>query len=308
MNESLWQDLLDGGQVGASRRVDASHPLDLYLSLSQESEPGLVLVTDEQLPAAPRLESLNVTEAKRADGRWALGIWLDDPSLVKLFGQLCSDLIESSRTVVVPSAPSFILSRLRRWQNLLEGGNRGPSLVKLRGLVGELVVLRECLDLWEAVDVVDAWVGPLGEPQDFAFPERVIEVKSVYPTAKTAKITSVAQLDADREEMLAVVTLATVLAEGRGVEPLALAFEIRKAIEARGFPQAAATFMSRVELTLRVDQPYAGPRFRMDGVRYFDVVDGFPRIRRLDLADGIDDARYDILLARCAPFQTQLRR
>ena len=60
--------------------------------------------------------------------------------------------------------------------------------------------MRDCLELWDAADVVDGWVGPLGEPQDFAFPERVIEVKSVYPTAKTARITSIAQLDSDQDQ------------------------------------------------------------------------------------------------------------
>ena len=308
MTESLWQDLLNTGQVGGFRRVDSSHPLELYLTLSLDGEPGMVLFTSEQLPAAPRLESLEITETKRADGRWALGIWLRDPSLLKLFDQLCRDLVEASREVASPSAPGFLVSRLRRWQSLLEGGQSGPSLVKLRGLMGELVVLKACLKLWDPADVVDAWVGPLGEPQDFAFPERVIEVKSVYPTAKTARITSIAQLDVSREQLLAVVTLATVIPEGHGIEPLALASEIQKELQTVGAPQGAVTFMSRVDLVLSVDEPYSGPRFRVDGVKYFDVIEGFPRLRRLEVPEGIDDARYDILLANCAPFEASLRR
>jgi hypothetical protein len=237
-----------------------------------------------------------------------LGIWLGDPSLLKLFDQLCRDLVEASRDVAGPAAPGFLMSRLRRWQNLLEGSSRGPSLVKLRGLVGELVVFRDCLDLWDAAEVVNGWVGPLGEPQDFAFPERVIEVKSVYPTAKTARISSIAQLDSDHVETLAVVTLATVLPDAQGKEPKELVLDIRRRLDRAGVPDAAATFMSRVNLTLPIGEPYTGPRFRIDGTRYYDVENGFPRLRRLEVASGIDDARYDILLADCAPYETTLRR
>jgi hypothetical protein len=38
------------------------------------------------------------------------------------------------------------------------------------------------------------------------------------------------------------------------------------------------------------------------------VVEGFPRLRRLEVSEGVDDARYDILLAHCAPFEAPLRR
>ena len=93
-----------------------------------------------------------------------------------------------------------------------------------------------------------------------------------------------------------------------GLDPLELVFELRDRIEGAGAPQAAATFMGRVGLTLTVDEAYTGPRFRVDETRYFDVADGFPRIRRLDLVNGVEDARYDILLAECAPFATKLRR
>ena len=69
------------------------------------------------------------------------------------------------------------------------------TMSKLRGLVGELLILEMCLDLWPTEDVASGWTGPLGGPQDFVLPGRRIEVKTTFASARSVHITSVDQLD-----------------------------------------------------------------------------------------------------------------
>ena len=52
MSESLWHNLTRGGQYGGFQRVDATHPLDLYVALNDDGHPGIVLFTAVALPAA----------------------------------------------------------------------------------------------------------------------------------------------------------------------------------------------------------------------------------------------------------------
>jgi len=49
--EELWTSLRRES-VEAQRRVDATHPLDLYVDFEQPDRPGLVLFCDER-PNAP---------------------------------------------------------------------------------------------------------------------------------------------------------------------------------------------------------------------------------------------------------------
>ena len=184
------------------------------------------------------------------------------------------------------------------------------GITELRGLIGELLVLRRCLDQWSAVEVVAAWVGPMAAPQDFVLPSLRLEVKTVRPGASTSRISSVDQLDgSDTELCLAVVTLATVDSDQSSLSPAGLIGEIRARLESAAGPGVVLDFDSRLAAGGYVAQPaYERPMFRVEGIRFYDVGPRFPRLRRADLPVGIADASYDIELTRCAPFETELRR
>ena len=53
--EALWDALEREGEPGGVRRVDESHPCDLYAGLDASGRRGLILVTDIEPPAGPRI-------------------------------------------------------------------------------------------------------------------------------------------------------------------------------------------------------------------------------------------------------------
>lgn len=303
--EDIWERLEAGGPGGATR-VDEVHPADLYAAIDAQVHKGLVLFSSTQPPDPPTLDAVDVTSSQRLDGRWALGIWLREPGLMPMFAQLCRDLVESSRTVPPAAAAGHLLARLLRWKELLERGAGPMSMSRLRGLVGELLVLEKCLEVWSIEDVASGWVGPMGGPQDFVLPGRRIEVKTAFASARSVHISSVDQLDTDGPLTLAVVTLTT-LTGGPGIAPADLVDRIDRMLLAQG-AENAAVFRKRLDaLGYRPDPLYRSPMFRLDGVDYYEVEGDFPRLRRESIGLGIDKVVYDVLLGACAGHKSVLR-
>lgn len=309
--EVLWSALDASGEVGGARRIDPEHGCDLYAALDAAGRPGLVLVSGTRPPEPAPFEAVEVTVIQRADGRWSLGIWLRLAALRDQFARLCQELIDASRCIAPPAAAGFLLSQLLRWRRLLEAGS-GTMLgtTELRGLIGELLVLRHCLDHWPAAEVVAAWVGPLDAPQDFVLPALRIEVKAIRPGARTTRISSVDQLDVtDARLLLAVVTLATIGPGAPGLSPANLVDEIQDRLERAAGAGAALDFGSRLAAGGYVAQAgYEQPMFRAEAIRFFEVSDRFPRLRRVDLPAGVAEASYDIELGPCVPFEIELGR
>ena len=302
--EDLWAIAEEDGPGGAVR-VSAEHPADLFAATDAAGRRGILLVTGAEPPARPTLDAVEVTCARRQDGRWALGIWLRDFPLLPLFTRLCADLVESTTTAPPAAAASLLLSRLIRWRELLESGTGPMTLSKLRGLVGELLVLDRCLDHWHAADVVAGWSGPLGGPQDFVLPGRRVEVKAATPAARSVHISSVEQLDTTEALTLAVVTLAT-LAGGEGIAPNELVERVERRISDTG-PELAAQFRRRLDALGYLPDPlYSEPMFRLDGIDFYDVAGDFPRLRKASVPAGNEHVTYDLVLASCAPHRSTL--
>ena len=167
--------------------------------------------------------------------------------------------------------------------------------------------METCLGLWPAEDVAPGWMGPLGGPQDFVLPDRRIEVKATFASARSVHISSVDQLDTDEPLLLAVVILTT-LAGGPGIAPA----EVVARLDERFFatsPETASMYRKRLDAVGYVDVPmYHDPMFRLDGIEFFEVEGDFPRIRRAGLGLGVDKVVYDVLLGACSSHKTALRR
>jgi hypothetical protein len=304
--ETLWDQLAASDKVAGALRVDDIHPCDLYAAIDAEGRLGLVLVTDVAPPSPPALEVVTVTANPRQDGRFSLAFWLQVPALRTPFAHLCEDLVDESRSIEPASAGSFLLARLARWRRLLKG-ERGLSLSEIRGLVGELVVLIQCLDIWPPATVIEGWMGPLEAAQDFILPSRRIETKAIQPDARVVRISSADQLDHTGSLSLAVVTMATVLTESTGVTPRNLVDQVRELLVRKAPESVLVKFEGRLTAGGFADlEADSSLRFRIDDVRYFDVELGFPAITRMMLPDGVAEARYDIELSALLPFSSTL--
>ena len=201
---------------------------------------------------------------------------------------------------------AFALARLARWRRLLSVGQGGLlSEQALRGLVGELLFLKNAILTIGAALSVAGWEGPFDAPKDFQLAGEAYEIKTISLGAATVSIASINQLDAAPGILFLVVyELSAVPAGSSGaITPIGLVEEIRTALVPHGC--VLEDFNARLLAAGFEDQdPYRKMYFRVDGQRSFIVREGFPRLTRSELPHAIADASYELLLADCEAFRT----
>jgi hypothetical protein len=298
--EELWRELRRAGGVPLYRRVAADHPLELYAVVAPPGRPGLMVLGPVEPPRPRPLRTVAIDRGLRPDGRWWLQVVLERPELEAEFTALCRDVVAFTRTgVSAEGAAAAVLKRIERWRTLLEGGRATLDAAAQRGLAAELVVLeREVMPELPAFDAICAWTGPEGTPQDFMLPHGLrLEVKAARPTARSARINGLDQLDPGPDKLdLVVVRLADAPAEA--ADSFSVAGQIgrlRDALAAE--PAALGELESRLgALGWRDDPEVPLVYLRIAGIERHTVDESFPRLTRAMVPAGVEDADYVIVL------------
>ena len=280
------------------RRIDETHPLELYAEFEQPDRPGLVLFCPAKPPDARPLRTLCIDRGRRQDGRWWLRLSLSSPDLQPVFAALCRDIVTFTRSGIKDTAAAAaILTRLERWRALLEGDGKGLTHSALRGLIGELLILEaDLLPHLPALDAVGSWTGPLGTAQDFLLPSgRRIEVKAVRPEATTVRINGLEQLESSSDPLtLAIVRLADAGAEAEGTVTAPRIIERLRGHLAQD-PAALNEFDSRLAAAgWRQHPDHDSVAVRVVAIERHPVGSDFPRLTRRTVPAGVDDADYTI--------------
>jgi hypothetical protein len=297
--EDLWHSLRREA-IGAQRRVDAEHPLDIYADFEQPDRPGLLLICPNQPPDYRPLKAIRIERRVRQDGRWALRVFLEEPKLMAVFTELCRDIVDSTRVGTDPmQLATIVLARIERWRALLQADTAGLDRFALRGLIGELLVLEQRIfPLLGPVESVAAWTGPLGMAQDFHLPSgQRIEVKAVDHDSNQVLINGLSQLDGGEDALvLAVVRLEDTGRDGVNAVTVPLLVERIRAqlVEA---PEPLRSFNSLLRFAgwEAADQG-AQEIVRLVRIDEHDVDATFPRLIRAMVPVGVVEATYKIAL------------
>ena len=263
----------------------------------------------------PNSEGLEVF-ALRLDAEFHLGVRLRAVPFADVFSVLAEDIARQVAEAPDPkAAASAMLARIRRWRKFLAAAAAGLSIEGVRGLVGELLLLRDhLLGSLGPSGAVTAWRAPLRAHQDFQALGGAIEVKAT--TAKqpqTIRITSERQLDTTG---LVFLYLHVVILDERIFDPEQpvvgerlpdLVNDLRRRLERS--PESAEDFEDRLLEAGYLDAEahrYADRLFTPRGEKTFLISEGFPRILELNLPSGIGDVSYSISLPACEPFAVKL--
>jgi len=280
------------------RRVDEQHPLDLYAGTDDDGDRVLLLVTKIVPDLAPSSGAVEVSVSQREDSEWAVIVRLSRPELAEIFGRLCQDLVDTTRTATKDEGAVVLLRRLQRWRRLLEPRQeRSLSERELRGLLGELWVLDTLvLPRLGPSQGVQAWLGPLDAPQDFLVDGTLIEVKTAQPGAQTIPVSSVAQLDASTPLFVGVVTLSPATESTTGAfTPALLLQRVRAAIETSD--TATNEFALRLAETGHDENAaYTKQWYAVLHTTYYRVDQSFPRLTNKDIPAGVMNVAYEVSL------------
>lgn len=297
------------------RRVTDEHPLKLYWGVDSKGQylflvdaPAAGLPERRSIPSLAGIKTAIATE----NGRGKLVLLLNDRLNWELFHALCLDLVQSTCAVKNEmSGGAIILRRLQRWQEFLRKERRDIlSLEQIKGLIGELLFLKDSVAVvcgWE--QAVMSWKGPEDAPQDFAVHDTAVEVKCQSgATRPTVRVSSVEQLNPQLPKgFLVVFTLATAEREdARAFSLNGIVSAIRKAL-ANSSESARERFEDLIYLAgYVISDRYEEFVFQVTDMQCFRLTEGFPRLKSLNVPEGIDKVTYHLNLEACAPFKSEL--
>ncbi len=311
-----WSSIGEEGRSEAGwhvRRVYADAPCEIFAGILQ---PGSVLGLLLEVPLAevpagsalPKSKGFEVDPTLlggSADGRVRFALKLSDPAYEAVFEVLCDDTARATVSEKRPrAAVRAWINRLHVWQEFMaRHGVGGLTESAVLGLLGELLVMRNIIIPTSSVAVaVQAWSGPLGEPNDFAFAGGFLEVKTTVRQApELIEISDIAQLDDTRGTIM--LTYIKLRPSPTGDSLPQVVSTLRTVVASD-----SAKFLNKFDQLL-MSAGYIDAQagiydstYEVNSVEFFHVTGSFPRIRRSDVGGGIRGIRYTIELAACLPY------
>jgi hypothetical protein len=301
-----WRQALENHAQGFSL-VDANHPLQFYIGVTESGHPRVVVRSYSKPRSLTLSEVVLVERFEDEGGMWNLSFIVQDQNFDEVFLRLIDDL--HTRTAECQNESSA-LDRLNlvldQWRRLLKPRPSGVlSMEELRGLVGELWLLTHAFNSSRPIAAaISGWLGPMGLPQDFWYPDSgYYEAKSIGPATTRIKISSEQQLDTNELELLILlvgntpesapgaINLPTLVA--RVLEALAETAESPKEFNdrlARLGVDPAATF-------------YHDTWFVVSRLTSYKVGPSFPAIRATLIPSGVERVTYQIDLSSVDEFK-----
>lgn len=244
------------------------------------------------------------------DGMTWLALSRRESGSTDLFTEMVGD-VAGAMDAAVPDGEERVLKamlrRVRMWQAFMGKGARPLGPEAEVGLAGEISFLSALLDAGVDAEIaLEAWVGPDDAPQDFVLGDGAVEVKATVSTAGfPAKIGSLEQLD---DSFLSPIFLAGIrfaVGESGTTLPERVA-EIEERLASD--PTAVSLFRERTFAA-----GYAESHSDKYTRRFLDkeahvhvVADGFPRLVRGNVPEGVSKALYEIDLSRATAHRTDL--
>lgn len=312
--EELWTELAEAGDPGQpgrrQRRVltDSRHDCFLAVDFPQRRRLLSVVGRDMVVSDVDRHEQLTtgVLLERTVDGTGlpTVSLVLLDGTRSDIFTALTQDLLRTLSETNQDDVGETFTARLREWQRMLSAlAPEGLSPERQRGLLGELLVMRDLLLPAVGTQAVPAWTGPDLQLQDFQFPTVAVEVKtSAGRNLWNVQITGERQLDETPTGTLLLVTLA---------------LDVRRGGSGESLPEVVDTLRDQVdntvrdELELRLTRAgYLGTQAHLYQDRRYvlrrrlvhRIREGFPRIAERDLPPGVSNVSYAVDLLTASEF------
>lgn len=293
---AAWDAIIPVPGQNVGRRADENHPLDFFITYDENGAMQMILTIDFLPPIPASSRQLSVRANARHDGKYALCFSLADKSLREQYVSLCWDIMNCTSAITDKKrGTAAAIKRFCLWQRLFaEGKSRQLSDAEIKGLIGELCVLKQVvLANYTPNAALTGWVGPIGADRDFEMPAEWYEVKAVSLSKDTVSISSLDQLDTDTEGSLLIARIEKASPNTPGYFTLnSLVNEIAAGLadlESRTMFDMRMASTKYDPADPRAEEPYVLHR-----IEVYRTDRDFPRIRRSKVPVSISNAAYDL--------------
>jgi len=319
VTEEDWSDL-EVPQVSPGRsvrRLYPQSPVDMHLSVDHPDGDRMLVISSDAHSASgivrtvqhlPRTGGIEIQVSAVSRLEYELRLVLKATELREVFNPLVADVAQTASLASDPAgAMRSAVERYERWQDLLRAmGSTGLPTEARRGLVGELVVLRDrFLGVLPDVEAVESWTGPTGSNQDFQLPGAAVEVKtSTAKRPQTLQIASERQLDSTGvPAMLLCLVTFDERQGGTGQSLNQVVDSIRHLLTSATARARFDGLLTQAGYLPGHRELYDEHRYTMRDIRFWHVRDGFPRLVEADLPEGVSDCRYHVAIANLEQYR-----
>lgn len=279
------------------QRIDSEFKVNIYLGYNEKGQMSMVIAEPGQKSNVKPSKFINVMIGQREDGRLSLEFALLDEAFKSLFIIFCKDIISICEQAGSSMAISNAITRWKYWKEMF--GKKSDHLLsesEIQGLIGELLVLQKYfLETYDENKAYNSWLGPLGNKKDFEVDNTWYEVKTILEGVLKIEISSLEQLDSDRDGNLAVVRLAkTSTTTSNTISLNKLVNDLLMNIED---PEIRELFLTRLEKKgYSIEPEYDNYCYLLKDITYYTVNAAFPKLTRSQIPQAIGTATYSIIL------------
>lgn len=302
-----WRQLRQGGHASRGEDVPSllsgidadAGPVRFAIGRHGEGRLLVPIGQSERVPAIAETPTLRIVDEYYSFSRstWRfLDLTCLVPELDRVFGEVADEIV--SRISAGHGAIRAFASTLGEFRMLLVPRSSSVQAERLVGLLGELLLLEELLDIEPSA--TDLWRGPLGDRHDFRGGVLAAEVKTTSRTAnQVLHVTSIDQLlePAGGELRLVRYTL-----EETAGGTLTLGVLFTRIAEKSGSPLRIRDLLGRMDCPDPLAEEWNSKRFQLEETRTYRIDAAFPRVVPQSLSigtlpPGTSKLRYDVDLS-----------
>ena len=221
-----------------------------------------------------------------------------------VFSIVAKDILDSLRNQ--KQADTYIVSlkrRIEKWRDFFKNPSKHKLTdTKVIGLIGELSFIKDLMEQG-IVNAVDLWNGPLNAAQDFQGDHVAAEVKTASNNKlEFVHISSEVQLDSEDRKALFLVAYRIERNDATGtVLP-----DLIRIVNEMLSDQQKSRFCAKLTCLGYNDEDAElyNKGYSIKERMVYKVEDGFPRLLRQDLPQGVLDVSYRLALDSCEKYLT----
>lgn len=194
--------------------------------------------------------------------------------------------------------------RIEKWREFFKNPARNRLSERMViGLFGELSFIRELKE--SGIEIAsDLWNGPIKSAQDFQGERVAVEVKTASSNSlEYVHISSEAQLDETDRDALYLVAYRIERNDATGTTLPEMIKQVSLMLD----EQQRVRFMANLTYLgySEEDDALYSKRYSLKERKAYKVEDGFPRMLRADLPQGVMDISYRLALQACDSFAVE---
>lgn len=286
-------------------RIDDEHILDIHIGLDEKGRKSIELRSMFKPAKVTGTSAIDVTQYTKPEYN-TIRFSLKDDDICGLFYKFCEDIIEQTKDLKnEKDGYKAITTRFFQWKKMFVlSKNTFLTEPEIMGMIGEILFLRgplaEEIGLSEALK---SWSGQELTHKDFSCSDKWYEVKTISRGNTTVRISSLEQLDSDKNGELIVYSLEKMSPAYNGISLNKLILETRQMFLSA---DDADTFLAKVAMQgYEYNNYYDEFVFEVSGLTRYKVTDQFPKLTHANVPKEITKANYDLALAEIMSFSTK---